>query len=201
MAAASKAVERRALGVRLPHLPPCAPLAERQRLRASNPARWVRLPQGALECDRGSASGRPSGFEPEDEGSIPSPRAFFLWAVSRREAIAESSNGRMRRSDRLQTTASRRCPGACLENRWRSKTACGFERAPPGHHAKHGPGGRASAEAIWGHGPTGRRWFRNPEIRVRLPVTPLEKHSPVVQRPRRLAYTQETVVQLHPGLL
>ena len=36
---------------------------------------------------------------------------------------------------------------------------------------------------------------------MRLPVTPLETHGPVVQRPRRLAYTQETMVQLRPGLL
>jgi hypothetical protein len=54
---------------------------------------------------------------------------------------------------------------------------------------------------LWGHGPTGRRRLRKPEIRVRIPVTPLSKYSPVVQRPRHLAYTQETMVQLHPGLL
>ena len=64
--------------------------------------------------------------------------------------------------------------------------ACGFE--PHGFR-------------FWGHGPTGRRQHRTLEIRVRLPVTPLEKHGPVVQRPRRLAYTQETMVRLRPGLL
>ena len=37
------------------------------------------------------------------------------------------------------------------------------------------------------------------EIRVRLPVTPLKTFGPVVQRQRRLAYTQETMVQFHPG--
>ena len=51
-----------------------------------------------------------------------------------------------------------------------------------------------------GHGPTGRRWLRKPEIRVRLSVTPLEQHSPVVQRQRHLVHTQETMVRLHPGL-
>jgi hypothetical protein len=29
-----------------------------------------------------------------------------------------------------------------------------------------------------GHGPTGRRWLRKPEIRVRFPVTPLEDMVP-----------------------
>ena len=42
---------------------------------------------------------------------------------------------------------------------------------------------------------------RTLEIRVRLPVTPLEKHGPVVQRQRLLVHTQETMVQLHPGPL
>ena len=67
-----------------------------------------------------------------------------------------------------------------------SLAACGFE--PHGFR-------------LGGHGPTGRRWFRKPEIRVRLPVTPLDTSGPVVQRPRRLAYTQETMVQLRPGPL
>ena len=42
----------------------------------------------------------------------------------------------------------------------------------------------ASAETDWGHGPTGRRQHRTLEIRVRLPVTPLneQRYSPVVQR-------------------
>ena len=65
-------------------------------------------------------------------------------------------------------------------------TACGFE--PHGFRFR-------------GYGPTGRRQLRTLEIRVLLSVPPLEKHSPVVQRPRRLAYTQETMVQLRPGLL
>ena len=39
------------------------------------------------------------------------------------------------------------------------------------------------------------------EIRVRLPVTPLEKHGPVVQRQRHLVHTQETMVRVHPGPL
>ena len=64
--------------------------------------------------------------------------------------------------------------------------ACGFE--PHGFRLR-------------GHGPTGRRQLRTLEIWVRLPVTPLEKHGPVVQRPRRLAYTQETMVQFRPGPL
>ena len=59
----------------------------------------------------------------------------------------------------------------------------------------------ASARNTWGHGPTGRRQHRTLEIRVRLPVTPLEIHGPVVQRQRRLAHNQETMVQLHPGPL
>jgi hypothetical protein len=52
-----------------------------------------------------------------------------------------------------------------------------------------------------GHGPTGRRRLRKPEIRVRFPVTPLQQYSPVVQRQRHLVHTQETMVRLHPGLL
>ncbi len=59
----------------------------------------------------------------------------------------------------------------------------------------------ASAENIWGHGPTGRRQLRTLEIRVRLSVTPLEKYGPVVQWQRHLVHTQETMVQLHPGPL
>ena len=67
--------------------------------------------------------------------------------------------------------------------------ACGFE--PHGFRS----------EQYWGHGPTGRRQLRTLKIRVRLPVTPLNRYSPVVQRPRRLVHTQETMVQLRPGLL
>ena len=63
--------------------------------------RRVQFPQGALECDWGSASGRPSGFGPEDGGSTPPPRAFSRRAVSRWKRDAESSNGKMRRSERL----------------------------------------------------------------------------------------------------
>ena len=50
-------------------------------------------------------------------------------------------------------------------------------------------GSSPTASAYWGHGPTGRRQLRTLEIRVRLPVTPLEKHGPVVQRRRQLALT------------
>ena len=67
-----------------------APLADRLRLQPSKLAKRVRLPQGALERDRGSASGRLPGLEPGDGGSTPPPRTD-----------AESSNGRMRRSERL----------------------------------------------------------------------------------------------------
>ena len=62
-------------------------------------------------------------------------------------------------------------------------------------------GSSPTASAFWGHGPTGRRHLRKVEIRVRLSVTPLEQHSPVVQRQRHLVHTQETMVRLHPGLL
>ena len=62
-------------------------------------------------------------------------------------------------------------------------------------------GSSPTASALWGYGPTGRRHLRTVEIRVRLPVTRPDGHSPVVQRPRHLAYTQETMVRLHPGLL
>ena len=62
-------------------------------------------------------------------------------------------------------------------------------------------GSSPTASADWGHGPTGRRQLRTLEIRVRLPVTPLEKHGPVVQRQRHLVHTQETMVRLHPGPL
>ena len=57
-----------------------------------------------------------------------------------------------------------------------SDAACGFE--------SHG----FRSERYWGHGPTGRHWFRNPEIRVRLSVTPLDMHGPVAQRQRRHPY-------------
>ena len=63
--------------------------------------RRVRFPQGALECDRGSASGRLPGLEPGDGGSTPPPRTCDETAVSRWENDAESSNGKMRRSERL----------------------------------------------------------------------------------------------------
>ena len=50
------------------------------------------------------------------------------------------------------------------------------------------------------HGPTGRRRSCKPEIRVRFPVSPLSKRfGPVVQRRRLLAYTQATMVRVHPG--
>ncbi len=61
--------------------------------------------------------------------------------------------------------------------------------------------GRLPLERIRGHGPTGRRQLRTLEIRARLPVTPLEKYGPVVQRQRLLAHNQETMVRLHPGPL
>ena len=67
-------------------------------------------------------------------------------------------------------------------------TACGFE--PHGFRSEY--------MGSWSNRMTPASQL---EIRVRLPVTPLEKHGPVVQRPRRLAYTQETMVQLRPGLL
>ncbi len=82
------------------------PLAERQRCRASNPARRVRLPQGTLAFDRGSASGRPSGFEPGDGGSTPPPRTPPRPCVSPRKTDAGSSNGRMRRSERRHVGSS-----------------------------------------------------------------------------------------------
>ena len=44
-----------------------------------------------------------------------------------------------------------------------SDAACGFE--PHGFRLR-------------GHGPTGKHWVRNPEIRVRLSVTPLENAVP-----------------------
>src|SRR5262249_10073172 len=51
------------------------PLAERLRHWSSKPNRRVRFPQGTLsQRMRGSANGRPPGFEPGDEGSNPSPR-------------------------------------------------------------------------------------------------------------------------------
>ena len=55
--------------------------------------------------------------------------------------------------------------------------------------------------AKWAHRPTGRCRCRKPEIPVRFRVGPLWQHSPVVQRQRRLVHIQETMVQLHPGLL
>ena len=60
---------------------------------------------------------------------------------------------------------------------------------------------RLPLRKTWGHGPRGRRQHGMLEIRVRLPVTPLEKHGPVVQRQRLLVHTQETMVRLHPGPL
>ena len=48
-----------------------------------------------------------------------------------------------------------------MEGRWRRAAACGFE--------SHG----FRCKPTWGHGPTGRRWLRKPETRVRFPVAPL----------------------------
>ena len=48
----------------------------------------VRFPQGTLsDNDRGSASGRPPGFEPGNGGSTPPPRACSRRAVSRRATM------------------------------------------------------------------------------------------------------------------
>ena len=94
-----------------------APLAERQRLQPSKLARWVRLPQGALRNMIGDRlSGRLPGFEPGDGGSNPSPRAFFRRAVSRRKHFAESSSGRMRRSERLHAGS---IPASAALDRWK----------------------------------------------------------------------------------
>ena len=60
---------------------------------------------------------------------------------------------------------------------------------------------RAPRLPLRGHGPTGRCQHRTLEIRVRLPVTRLEKHGPVVQWQRHLVHTQETMVRFHPGPL
>ncbi len=60
---------------------------------------------------------------------------------------------------------------------------------------------RLPLERTRGHGPTGRCQHRTLEIRVRLPVTPLDKYGPVVQRQRHLVHTQETMVRFHPGPL
>jgi hypothetical protein len=59
--------------------------------------------------------------------------------------------------------------------------------------------GSIPTPAARAHGPTGRHKLRTLEIWVRFPVRPL--NSPVVQRQRLLSYKQETMVQLHPGLL
>ena len=60
-----------------------APLADRLRLQPSKLAKRVRLPQGTLKRDRGSASGRLPGFEPGDGGSTPPPRTCNRRAVAR----------------------------------------------------------------------------------------------------------------------
>jgi hypothetical protein len=108
-------------------LPPCA--------RQMPICRARLLP---AEHSRGSANGRPPGFEPGCGGSNPSPRTFT------QTITAGSSNGRMGRSERLDVGSTPtpavqamevirprptfgRCPGACLENRWRRRAACGFE--------------------------------------------------------------------------
>lgn len=65
------------------------------------------IPAGRFrQRDRGSANGRPSGFEPGDGGSTPPPRTCHDRAVSRSATDAESSNGRMRRSERRHVGSS-----------------------------------------------------------------------------------------------
>jgi hypothetical protein len=59
----------------------------------------------------------------------------------------------------------------------------------------------ASASRTWGHGPTGRRWFRIPEIRVRLPVTPLEIMVPWSSGEDAWPTSRKPMVRFHPGPL
>ena len=108
---------------------------------------------------------------------------------------AESSNGKMRRSERLHVgsiPASAASPAEVIRPDEEPVLKTGGGQQPL-------VGSSPTASALWGHGPTGRRWLRKPEIRVRVPVTPLESYSPVVQRRRRLVHIQETMVRLHPG--
>ena len=122
--------------------------------------------------------------------------------ATRRQCLDEqrdagSSNGRMRRSERLHVgsiPASAASPAEVIRPDEEPVLKTGGGQQPL-------VGSSPTASALWGHGPTGRRWLRKPEIPVRVPVTPLESHSPVVQRQRRLVHIQETMVRLHPGLL
>jgi hypothetical protein len=91
MAAVLKTAERRALRVRLPPFPHVL-LAERHRHWSSKPVRWVRFPQGTLG-DR--LTGRLPGFEPGDEGSIPSPRTLGPRAVSKTQRLRGRLTGRI----------------------------------------------------------------------------------------------------------
>ena len=117
--------------------------------------------------------------------------------VSMGSTDAESSNGRMRRSERLHVGSIPASAASQMEvirpdEEPVLKTGGGQQPLV---------GSSPTASALRGHGPIGRRWLRKPEIRVRVPVTPLEWHSPVVQRQRHLVHIQETMVRLHPGLL
>mgnify|MGYP000876025761 CR=1 FL=1 len=186
------------MGVRLSHLPPSAPLADRHEASAFQAEQAGSIPAGRSENDdRGSASGRPSGLEPGDGGSTPPPRTPPRPCVSPRNTDAGSSNGRMRRSERRHVGSSP-APAASRTEVIR----------PPDEEPVLKTGGgqcrlwvRVPRLPLRGHGPTGRRRLRKPEIRVRFPVTPLQQYSPVVQRQRHLVHTQETMVRLHPGLL
>ena len=150
--------------VRLPLLPPSCALGRSAEAPAFQAGEAGSIPAGH---SRGSASGRPSGFEPGDGGSTPPPRTRLKPCVSQGKADAGSSNGRMRRSERRHVGSSP-APAA-----WEAiRTA-----EEPAWKAGGGiwplVGSSPTASASWGHGPTGRRRSCKPEIRVRFPVSPL----------------------------
>ena len=73
-----------ALRVRLPHLPPRAPLADWLQASVFQTEQAGSIPAGrSAGDDRGSASGRLPGLEPGDGGSTPPPRTCYETPVSR----------------------------------------------------------------------------------------------------------------------
>jgi hypothetical protein len=134
---------------------------------------------------RGSANGRPPGFEPGCGGSNPSPRAFPRDLVSRTNTIP----GQLL----LVVTPWPRAP---TRQRWSWRTLVRFQPRnlqvteairPDEEPVLKTGGGQAplvsssltasARDNIWAHRPTGRRQLRTLEIRVRFSVSPLTSRS------------------------
>ena len=177
------------------------PMGDGSRLESGRAMRLEgSTPSPSALCALGRSAKAPA-FQAGQAGSTPAstppPRTPSRPCVSPGKSDAESSNGRMRRSERLHVCsipASASSQTEVIRPDEEPVLKTGGGEAPL-------VGSSPTASASWGHGPTGRRHLRTVEIRVRFPVAPLDWHSPVVQRQRHLVHTQETMVRLHPGLL